>query len=143
MKSLVVAYCVVLSISQTRALPTNGNGVEIEFPDDSNVYLARGAGNLQENEAENIEEALFSYTKLLNGVDQWPEIQQSLLQEDLYDDLAEEQTSALCSDTSCDCGKRKIGSFQGTSRDTGDSCTLINVAYCEGVCASRHRYITL
>ena len=143
MKLLVVACCVVLSISQIQALPTNGNKVEIEFSKGSNIYLTRDAGNVQENEAQNIEEALFSYTRLLNGVNQQSEIQQPLLQEDLYDNLAKEQTSALCPDPSCDCEDTKLGNFQGTRRDTGELCTLISVAYCQGVCPSSHRYFTL
>ena len=112
MKLLVVACCVVLSISQIQALPTNDNKVEIESSKDSNNYLACDACNVQELEAQSIEEAL------------------------------EEQTSALCPDPSCDCeDSRKLANFQGTRRDTGELCTVIGVAYCQGVCLSRHRSV--
>ena len=143
MVKLMAMVFVVLATSQTQAFPTNDRGVEIDFSEDSNIAPPQVANRqkiefLQDNKAQNLEEALFTYTRLLmNGKSG---IQP--LQEDLKDNLADEQSTALCSEASCDCTKLKYGAFQGTRTDNGDPCSLGPVLYCEGVCPGSHRYYT-
>ena len=146
MVKLMAVVFVVLAICQIQALPTNGNGVEIEFSEDSNIGPPQFAPPqvtnreqkiefLQDNEAQNLEEALFTYTQLL--MNEKPGIQP--FQED---NLADEQSTALCSERACDCSIVKIGDFQGIRRDTGEPCLFAAVPHCEGVCAGIHRYYT-
>ena len=137
MIELLLAVFMALPISQTQAFPTAGNDVKISFSEDSNVNPSNGANRqniefLEQNEAENIEEALFTYTQLLKGMNEKSESS---------NELANEQSNDLCPDEDCDCEIRKFANFEGTRRDTGETCTLINVPYCEGVCYSSHRYI--
>ena len=91
---------------------------------------------LQGNDAHSLEEALFTYTRLLmnkkSGIQPF--------QEDLKDNWADEQSTALCSEEPCDCAVLKYGTFQGTRTDNGHPCTLGAVPYCEGVCPGSHRY---
>ena len=65
------------------------------------------------------------------------------LQEDLKDGLADDQSTALCSEAHCDCSVLKVGSFQGTRADNGDPCSLSAVPYCKGACPGSHRYLVL
>lgn len=147
MKSVAVAF-VVMAVSQTLALPTNGNGAEIVFSEDRNVYPANGADGhkidfLQQNDAETLEEALYTYTELLKGLKQQksgirhpPQVIND--QPDRTNDVANDQTTALCTEPACDCTQLKKGFFEGTAPN-GDTCTVFNVPYCEGVCYARHK----
>ena len=71
MKLLAIVPILALVVSQTLALPTNGNRDQIDFIGDSIVHPVNDANHeqriefLQENEAENLEEALNTYTNLL------------------------------------------------------------------------------
>ena len=146
MMELLLAVFMALSIGQTQAFPTAGNNVEITFSEDSNVSPSNGANRnnidfWEQNEAQNIEEALFTYTQLLKGMNEKSGIQPFI--EDLSNELAKEQTTDKCSEPACDCEKRKISNYNGTREDTGETCTLVSVPNCEGVCDSTHRYITL
>ena len=73
-KSMALIF-VILAISQTQALPTNGLGVEIDFSEDNNIVPSQVTNQKiefsQGNEAQNLEEALFTYTKLLMNEKIW------------------------------------------------------------------------
>ena len=140
MVKLMIVIFAVLAISQTHGLPTDGHGVEIDFSEDSNIVPSQVANRQkiefsQDNEAQSLEEALFTYTKLLMNEKSGTQP----LQEALEDGLADEQSNALCSDNSCDCTAVKVGSFQGRRADNGDPCTLSAVPYCQGACPASHR----
>ena len=144
MVKLMAVVFVVFAVSQTQAFPTNDRGVEIDFSEDSNIAPPQVANRekiefLQGNEAQNLEETLFTYTQLL--MNEKSGIQP--LQEDLKDNLADEQSTALCSEAPCDCAVLKYDTFQGTRTDNGDPCSLGPVPYCKGVCPGSHRYYTV
>ena len=128
-------------ISQIQALPTYGNAVEIEFSEDSKIAPPQVTNRqqkiefLQDNEAQNLEEALFTYTQLLMN-------EKSGIQPFQDDNLVNEQSTALCSERACDCSIVKIADFEGTRRDTGEKCLFAAVPHCEGVCTGIHRYYT-
>lgn len=140
---LLVVILVVLAISQTLALPTNVNGAEIEFLEDTNVYSPSDANEqkiefLQEDEAENLEEALYTYTELLKGLSHKSGKQPI---NELNNEMADFQTTALCTDPDyCDCSQLKYASYEGTNKATGEPCIVFNVPHCEGVCSATHRY---
>ena len=94
MMELLLAVFMALSIGQTQAFPTAGNNVEITFSEDSNVSPSNGANRnnidfWEQNEAQNIEEALYTYTQLLKGMNEKSGIQPFI--EDLSNELAKEQ----------------------------------------------------
>lgn len=137
MKLLAVAL-VVSAISQTLAFPTNG--ATIDFSEDRNVYPANGANGqkiefVQESNAENLEEALFTYTELLKGLNQKSG---GKIQPD-SDEFADDQTTALCKEPSCDCNILKRQSFEGTNTQTGEACYVVAVPHCKGACPGSFR----
>lgn len=139
MKLLAVVFVItVTSQWQTLALPTYGNGAKIVFSEDNNVYPTNGANGQriefsEQNKAKSLEEALYTYTELLKGLN-------SRIHSDRTNDVASDQTTTLCSNKTCDCSQLKYGDFKGTNSENGDSCTVFSIPYCEGVCYAHYKY---
>lgn len=140
---LLAVVLAALATSQTLALPTNGNEAEIFFSEGANVRPANAAPGeqkiefIQENEAERLEEALYMYTELLKGMKQGqtnPINEQS----DQTNDVAYDQTTILCEESTCDCEVVNYESVEATLPN-GDTCLFRNFPYCIGVCTSTYK----
>jgi len=89
---------------------------------------------LNKDKAESIGEEL--YTELLRMEQKSSLTDLELLQED---EMALEQTNALCNDPElCNC---KLKSTTVITREPDAYCFLFNVSYCEGPCRSTYRFI--
>ena len=165
---LLAVVIAALATCQILAFPTNGNEDEIFFLEDANIYRSNappgdappgdappgdappgyappgyappGKQNiefLQDNKAEYLEEALYMYTQLLKGMNHG-QSNPINKQSDQTNDVALDQTTALCPEVTCDCKQLKYMALEGT-RSNGDKCIILQYPYCKGVCTSSYK----
>ena len=138
---LLAAVLVVLAISQTLAFPTNDNGGEIGFSEDSNVHRQQRMVFLQGNDAESLEQSLDTYAELLKELNQKsiprmrPNEQATVTSDVAYDQTA----NSSCNDITYDCSQVKYNTMNHTHPENGDPCTVFTVPYCQGVCTSSYK----
>jgi len=86
---------------------------------------------MNQNDLEAMEEKLY---------DEMLRMEQKLSSMGAQDEMALEQTNALCNDTNqCNC---KLNHTTVTITEPGVIfCFVLNVSYCEGPCRSTYRYI--
>ena len=142
---LLTVVLVVLALSQTLAFPTNDNGGEIDFSEDSSVYSLHRQQRmefLQDSDAMSLQESLDTYAELLKELHQKSiAMTQPSEQAGATSDVAYDQTAtSSCNEETCDCSQLKYGIFNQTNPQNGDLCNIYTVPYCQGVCTSSYRY---